>query len=118
MLGLVAILGIVGSGFEAPEVGTHGGFATGGVFLSVEGCEVGCLLGGVVESRVDGCRNSCKLGADSGFLSRYGRSAGYGSGEVVGALRWVASTIFWSAACGDFLSILFRAPETVSNIGA
>ncbi len=66
---------IVSSGFEAPDVGTHGSFATRGVLLSIEGCKVGCLLGGVVQTGVDGRGDGGELGPDRGLASCHGRGA-------------------------------------------
>ena len=56
-----------------------GGFATSGVFLGVEGCEVGCLLGRVVESRVDGSGYCCKLRPDSLLFGGGLRGARHGT---------------------------------------
>ena len=66
---------IVSSGFEAPDVGTHGSFATRGVLLSIEGCEIGCLLGGVVQTGVDGRGDGGELGPDRGLFGSHGRGA-------------------------------------------
>ena len=73
------MLGVVGGAFEAPEVGTHGGFATGGVFLSVEGCEVGCLAGRVVETGVHCRGDSGELRPDSLLFGGGLRGARHGT---------------------------------------
>ena len=70
---------VVSGRLKAPDVGTEGLFAVSGVLLKFEGGQVGCLLGGVVQTSVDCCRDSSELVADSGFLGRYGCGTGNGA---------------------------------------
>ena len=52
---LAVVRGVVRVTAYFPQIGLHGLFATGGVFLLEEGCAVGCDLREVLDTLVDSC---------------------------------------------------------------
>ena len=85
------MLGVVGRGFQRPEVGAEGGFALGGVLLGKESGIVVCVGGTCgLDACVDSGRDSGELGSYLGLFGGYRRCAGDGteSTEVdAGAIR-------------------------------
>ena len=114
---------IVRGELERPQVRFHGFLAIRQVFLCLESLLV---LGHLAQVVTTGGHSLCDALEAQLFrtLFRAVRSRAGHAGQsaqvdaaAVGvrgsATRWVARTIFWSPACGDFLLILVSAPLTV-----
>ena len=72
--------GVIGSGFQRPDVRTEGGLAVGGVLLGEESCVVRVVVGSRgFDTCVDGSGDSGELGADCNLVGRDGSRAGYGT---------------------------------------
>ena len=72
--------GVIGSGFQRPDVRTEGGLAVGGVLLGEESGIVGCVGGSRgFDTCVDSGGDGSELGANCGLVGRDRRGAGYGT---------------------------------------
>ena len=122
---LAVVLLVVLGGLERPQVLHHRLLATRLILLLGEGLLVRGDLAQILHSGLHSATYLTEAHASLALIGvvrvtelmprRYRRLQ---SGLVVGAVRWVANSICWSAAWGDFLLIFDNAPLTVLIPGA